>query len=377
MLTRFRFRRSVRRPLLVAVAVAGVLLGRPPAAEASFAAMLTHVIAAVNTAIDTWEKHTRILEDHLDHVGGLTQSFSSLNSAFTTVLQSRGLSNRFRLIDVARAEYLAPNCFRESWVPCTDFNEFEEEAGRELPWRIGSGLTHIARDYSDWERLIGDGWDGVSPLIDGAPPGALFDFAQMLIDRNLVDEFDTLVERGRRHYERGRHLSRAKQHDVATGRAAARQFLYHDSGAAGGYTPLRPAGDMTNCPTAGATTLLGQAYLADCEDPDGSMPLGGTTTTNQHLSDVERRTLEANMAIVSATAEVSALALRLNRALEGLELRSAALIEADQQAARRTRRIRLRMSGNCDSIAYAERCDRGESVGDVATVLAAQIAIGG
>ena len=263
----------VPRPVTVGLLVVVLLIGRPVRAEGSFVAMLAYVIEAVNVSIDTWEKHTRMIEDHLDYVGGLTQSFSDVNDVFRTVVNNRGLRNRFRILDIARSEWYAPNCFRATWVPCTLLREYETEWRRQLPWRIGPGLSFVTQDYSEWEHLVRDGWDGVARLPTQAPANAIFSFNDMLDDDGLRADYERAAERTQARYHRGRRIARVKQADISAGREAAREFLYHDEGEAGGYAPLRPPGNMVVCPGDTATTLLGQAYLADCEDPDPAMPL--------------------------------------------------------------------------------------------------------
>ena len=152
----------LRRRHFVASALLVVLLAAaPPVASASFSAMLAHVIEAVNTAVDIWEKHTRVIEDHLDYAGGLSSSFGTVNTAFQSALATAGLQSRFRLLDIGRSEYFDASCFRGGWQACATLSVFEQAFGQDLDWGIGSSLALAAREYSDWEYQVADTWWGL------------------------------------------------------------------------------------------------------------------------------------------------------------------------------------------------------------------------
>ena len=341
--------------------------------------MLAKVIEAVNTSVDIWEKHTRVIEDHLDHAGGLVQSFGTVNATFQTALAATGLQSHFKFLDVARSEYFATDCFRGKWSGCAQMSVFEDAVGEHLDWRVGSTLGTVAQEYSDIESEIRFAWNGLRPIPGLAPTGASFAMAEAILRMDIVDQVEASRQRSAANYRRGRHRARAKQDGIAAGRQAARQFLYHDAGEAGGFSPSRPLGNMSGCPTDTPETVLGQAYLADCEDGDAAFPLGGDGDTHQHLSDLEGRQLGVSMAVAAANADAARLGLRLQDLFAADEAAQAAEAAQRRRFLERQERLEYALGtrGTCRSHLWYHRCRQGLPVGDPDAFLAAANALGG
>ena len=373
-------RLSRYRAWLVLVLCVVFLLAVPPRLQAStWAVMLAKVIEAVNTSTDIWEKHTRVIEDHLDQAGGLVQSFGSVNATFQTALAATGVQSHFKFLDVARSEYLSTDCFRGRWSGCADMDVFQDAVGENLDWRVGYALNTYATDYSTMEYSIRTGWDGLRPISGLGPGHSPFYLAAHVARMGIVDTVEEARQRAATRYRRARHRARARQDGIAAGRQAARQFLYHDAGEAGSYSASRPLGNMLGCPTDTPETVLGQAYLADCEDGDPAFPLGGDGDTHQHLSDLESRQLAVSMAVAAANADAARLALRLQDILQAAEAQQ----DADAADSRRLVESQERLEyavgtrGTCRSHLWYHRCRQGLPVGDSDDFLAAANALGG
>ena len=136
---------------------------------------------------------------------------------------------------------------------------------------------------------------------------------------------------------------------------------------------------MSGCPTDTPETVLGQAYLADCEDGDSAFPLGGAGDTHQHLSDLEGRQLAVSMAVAAANADAARLALRLQDVFAADEARQVAEAAQRRWSAERQERLEYALGtrGTCASFLWLHRCRQGLAVGDSDAFLAAANALGG
>ena len=331
--------RSYRSWLALLLSLAVLAAVSPRVHASTWAAMLAKVVEAVNTSTDIWEKHTRVIEDHLDQAGGLAQSFGDVNATFQTAIAATGLQSHFKFLDVARSEYFSSDCFQGSWSACAQMSVFQDAVGEQLDWRVGYVLGTGAQTYSELERDIRFAWNGLRLQPGYAPAGAAFALAEHISRLDIYDEVEASRQRAAANYRRARHRARAKQDGIAAGRRAARQFLYHDAGEAGGFSLSRTLGKMSGCPTDTPETVLGQAYLADCEDGDSAFPLGGDGDTHQHLSDLEGRQLAVSMAVAAANADAARLALRLQDVFAADEARQVAEAAQRRWSAERQERL--------------------------------------
>ena len=200
-----------------------------------------------------------------------------------------------------------------------------------------------------------------------------------MAEAGFEEQFDASRDRVAAHYRRGRHRARARQDAYAAGKEGTRQFLYHDVGEGGGFASSRPLGNMADCPDDNPTTVLGQAYLADCEAGNPDMPLGGDGDTHQHLSDLERRHLAVAMEIAAANADAARLALRVQNLLDADDQFQAAQADLLRRRTENLERLRY-FTGDlpgCPTYAYYRRCVQGLPVGDPDAFLAAANALGG
>ena len=153
-------RRAFRRRAAF-VSAAGICLvltaGMPRTADASWSAMLTQAIAQVNEALDTWEKHTRQLEDLVDQGAGMVQPFSELHAGYRELTDTRRLRSLARMGQVYRAGISDPSCFT-SGGDCRGVRDFVPSEIRSLDNR-GDSLFRTAVGYQnlswrEFERLV-------------------------------------------------------------------------------------------------------------------------------------------------------------------------------------------------------------------------------
>ena len=107
--------RLARSPVLrgaSALVLVALIAARPARVDASFTALLTQTVQYVNILIDEWEKHSRILEDHLDRVTGVMQPFSDLHAGVRELTNTSRLRGVLNLARGYRAALTDPDCYR-------------------------------------------------------------------------------------------------------------------------------------------------------------------------------------------------------------------------------------------------------------------------
>ncbi len=306
-----------------------VLVVRPAPVDGSFSVMLGQVTAQVNILIDQWEKHTRILEDHLDKVSGVMQPFSELHAGVRELTDLSGLRSLLSLGRAYRASLLDPACFRYPvGTGCTLVQDFVPPEVRQVQWMgqyaIDDGM-YTAEQLERYAHGTAAGeWSTISEVLNASGVPVLGDLA------DTTNRTQRTVWNARWEARRVRSISSRYRH-------VGRQFLHT------GY----PGRDPADCPgfaTGGAVpadaTLMDQAAAADCLDPlaNADQPLEQAAA---HVSEVEADTLQT----ASTFGVVDMAALELEQAASGIESRNRA--EESAEAARRRKLGRLRNTLPC------------------------------
>ena len=361
---RARLTRS-RRPLAAPFALAVVLLlGAPQASSAQWSAMLPLVIENIHQAIDTWERHSRILEDHLDKAAGVQNAFNDLNLAYTNVRSGFGMplhARPPRFGDLYRAGLVDNRCFRydsatryaecelRSFLDQDDLNRFRYNL-RRLPRTI-DGL----RDYGDYEWAIREGLPDVLDRMD-LPPGPVGDVVRQIPD--IVDVYD----RAERAFNASRWRARRMASVVESGRRAGRQVLQDDR-----RSRANPVSDFLDCLNLGGAsqprTLLAVANDADCTRSESTNidPRGGGDHT-QNVSPNEAANLELQALIVQTTMLASQVESAALVREAGVGFSQEIEDARRENFARRISRIEHAAGDHgdaCFTFAYAEKCANG------------------
>ncbi len=333
---RHRLQAIVRSPWLRGVC-AGVFLvaviSRPVPAAASFSALLTQTIAYVNILIDEWEKHSRILEDHLDRVSGVMQPFSELHAGVRELTDTRGIRSLLRVGQAYRASILDPSCFTGPRLmgtapPCTLVQDF-------LPPEVGgvymdgvyavdaAAYTPQALEQYAHSAAAG-GWRTVRDVLSVIP----HPLAQATVDTGTRVERN--IWRNAWQMRRIRSLANRSQY-------VGSQYLYS--------ARLDPATGCPDVDIATDGTVLDQARGADCLDPAAHVgsPL---EESSAHLSSGEADTLQT----ASMFGIVDQQVIELEHAALQVERRNA----SEQRAEARRRRRLQRVEHTFDCLATGE-----------------------
>ena len=365
---RERVRAVVRSPWtpssLVAVFVA-LFVFRPVPVQASFQALLAQTIEYVSILMDEWEKHSRILEDHLDRVTGIMQPFSDIHAGVRELMDTRGLTRTLRMVDTYRASVANPECYTTFPPPlgCTLQADFTPPEARSLVYTARRGM-HAAGDPLTLFELEEFAFSP-SGLYQG-----MNDVLRASGNDELADRIEEVEENIGRNRTRSRwNMRRVRSVQQRAGHAS-RLYLYTSPQDADGC-PVDPVGIVdahgNEVDVRPDATVLDQVASADCLGSAGHVddPL----EPKAHLSEDEAGLLQANSLIGVAdlvTLQLEAAAVDLAAALEG---RSRA------DARRRSRLAALERRQACigapnPTVAYADStgdCNVGGAVADIDT----------
>lgn len=364
---RERRRRVLRSPavrsvfgLLVVLAV----VARPAPVQGSFQALLAQTVEYVSILVDEWEKHSRILEDHLDRVTGVMQPFSDIHAGVRELMNTRGLMRTMRLVDTYRSSVVNPECYTSFPAPpgCVIQADFTPPEARELDYAARSGF-HAAVNPMTLFELEEFAFDPTAPLqtvadalsLSGNP--ALAGRVQQVQDRIAANRTNARW-----------HMRRARSVEQRTGHAS-RQFLYRgDLDPATGCldTPVAVLDPVTGdeIDVTADATVLDQAVSADCLSSQANVD--APLEPEAHLSSDEAGTLQS--ASLIGIADLASLAVE-SGALSAARREEGSL---RAEGRRRDRLTRLRNRIECargvnGTIAYADgsgNCNVGGAVPD-------------
>ena len=356
-------------PRLVAPILAlGLVFATPGSASASWFAMLPLVGQQISQAVDIWERHARMVEDHLDQVSGLANAYNDINRAYRTVrgtLSHLGIGERApRLGDLYRAGFVNERCLTYNGAgniaDCAlrdltggEFHRFEWQV-RSLPGNL-SGL----QDFSTYEQALRNNWDGEFPELPSGPLGDRVNETILGVDAAVAPSMrlHAATARGRALFHQGRRRARRMAAAVDYGRRAATQML-EQPGRTGSVTD-----DFGGCGSVASSgmTVLVAAMRADCTRSTAGNGPRGSADGSANLSEEESQMISVQVQIAQTMLEAS----QLEQALLAYEGRLAARLEAVDMRREEQRRSRLRLSaaaGNvpgCVTYAYAAECAAG------------------
>ena len=304
------------------------ILARPAPVTASFTALLGQTIAYVNILIDEWEKHSRILEDHLDKVTGIVQPFSQLHAGVRELTDLSRIKPLLKLGDSYRTSLMNPDCYRYP-VPsdCTLQGDFDPPELRATyydgVYAIGSG-TYNAYELEQRVRNIGT-YDSVRGMfaatgLDQHPSVAEIFRTADRVQRNIWD--------AQWKYRRARSIAARTRH-------VARPFIYSAPLGPDGCPVVNDAGlretDLDDDLLVYRPTFMDQVRHSDCLDPTAHLeePL---EEERAHTSSSEAATMQT--AALFGVVDQTALALEREAArIEELNARD------ERTEARRRRRL--------------------------------------
>ena len=377
----------------ILVLLAGVL--RPPAADASWVAMLSQATATVNEALDQWEKHTRMLEDWMDQASGMMQPFTELHAGYKELTDTRRLRSMARMGQVYRAGLSDPAC----WNPTGDCKAVRDFVPAEIR-RMDQGAMGLfrsannIRDGLSWREMeyivrmnLGSTESGVGGawIRDDAPPWVRETVdAQHGVERtmarikyNKVRSFSNL-RRSQRLISRYEHLGNdvmrvSRETGVGSGARSdpdvSADYSREGAGSGDGVGAVvcNAGSDATSLVTGtGARshfvdeagngmkggTVLGQLMELDCagamagpDQPHDPLEPGA------HVSPTEIENLAAGIGLWSAQMAATMLedsALELSRAAMGRQSRENARRARAEEEQRRMGCPQAPMYLNCD-----------------------------
>ena len=356
------------RPFAAAALVAVAFLASPRPASAQWSAMLPIIVAQVNEAVDIGMSHMDMIDDQINHVAGIQNAFSNLNSAYQTVRGHLGLPGSVpRMRDMFTTGFFSSDCFLAGSVFDVTVCEFQGMSHRrtgggrafyDFAYNVPSSISgnvealRTARDWRDWEDIVRVRWDPTAPRDPRAagrraplPPGVIVDG---VVEPATAADLDIHTNR---LFERARLQARQAATAATAGRHASRQVLWDPR------QTLAPT-SLDGCVGGEPETLLGAALDADCTPSTGS---NNPSDPTENLSDMEARMLGLQTLLVQTTMLASQVELRALREQQRLDLE----VElADLQRERyRDRAQRLAAvndpSSACPSYAYYHACMAG------------------
>ena len=331
--------------------------------------MLPLVGEQIAQAIDIWERHSRVIEDHLDHMAGLNNAFNEINRTYLTVrrdLSTLGIGQRApRLGDLYRAGFVDDSCLTYdspgNLLNC-ELRDFTGGEFHRFEWHIRNlpGALSGLRNFSAYERAVRRGWQGQFPRVRSGPLADRVNDTILGVDRAVAPSLRLreATARGRALFHAGRRRARRIAAAMDYGRRAASQMM-DQPGRVGPVTD-----DFADCGSiAGAgMTVLVAALRADCtrSTPSSSDPRGSENGT-VNLSETEAQQISVQVQITETMLAASDLEL----ALLDYEGRLAAQVEAADLRREALRRSRTRFSAaagdvpGCVTYAYGAECAAG------------------
>ena len=373
---RARRRRLLRSPLFRTVlgvfAVVAVLL-RPVPVQGSFQALLAQTVEYVSILVDEFEKHSRVLEDHLDRATGMMQPFSDIHAGVRELMDTRGLMRTTRMVDNYRSSVVNPECYRTFPAPpgCVLQADFTPPEARSLLYTSRRGFHDATNPMTLFE--LEEYAFTPSGLFKGMTDALRFSGNGDLADE--IADTDARIAANRKRARWNLRRARSVQHRSAH---ASRLHLYKgDTGPDGcPVTPLAVTdADGKEIDVAPDTTVFDQAIAADCLP--ASANVDNPLESQAHLSEDEAGTLQ--------TASLIGIADLIVLDIENIALQQSARLEGQARAdARRRDRLAATMrrldclAGPNPTIAYSDGsgdCNVGGAVADVAARLAAVSAV--
>ena len=373
---RARRRRLFRSPLfrtVLGVFVVVAVVARPVPVQGSFQSLLVQTIEYVSILVDEFEKHSRVLEEHLDRATGMMQPFSDIHAGVTELMDTRGLMRTMRMVDSYRSSVANPECYRSFPPPagCELQADFTPPEARSVLYTARRGF-HDATDPMTLFELEEYAFTP-SGLFKGMTDALRFSGnAELAAD---IADTDARIAANRKRARWNVRRARSVQHRAGH---ASRLHLYKGETGPDGC-PITPIAltdaEGNEVDVAPDTTIFDQVIAADCLS--SSANVGSPTESQAHLSEAEAGTLQ--------TASLIGMADMVALDLEGIALQQGARIEGQARAdARRRDRLAATMrrlsclDGPNPTIAYSDGsgdCNVDGAVADVAARLAAVSAV--
>lgn len=357
--------RLARSPLLraaSALVLVALILARPARVDASFTALLTQTVQYVNILIDEWEKHSRILEDHLDRVTGVMQPFSDLHAGVRELTNTSRLRGVLNLARGYRAALTDPDCYRSYPVPpdCGLLYDFEP--------------PELRSTYYNGRYTIVNGRYTAQQLEDAVYDPDYFDLGTRLysfVNPSLAAEIlrtririEGNINRTRWNLRRGRALTHRARY-------LSSDFLYMGERGADDC-PVDPITDADGNMASGDVTFMDQIAAADCLSARANVhtPLA----EGAHLSQAEAATIQTGAML--GQADLAAVQLEADTEADRRRLLAAERAEARRREQLRRRETRLGcLQADDPTLLYAESGGGCGVRADVAARAAAQAAV--
>ena len=381
-----------RRGAAVLLFAAAVFFAAPRDASAQWPKILASVIENVNQLTDQFEKHSRIIEDHLAQATGLVGSFSSLNQAWRSWHSGSAYGRRGdRMVDVFHAHVADPNCYHRRSVAgaaaCTTMSAFIPNGARQLMWKLpytAYNVQNFVGGLPHWsfEDVVRAGWNGliVGLSYDQDNPQRAQRY-QAVFD--AVRDSSHAVYRVRRSVNRNMQAGRWMMASVAQARHASQQVTMLDTSPLALASPLLTAGGALRDATGGSVgcaglgfgatgtrgtprTLLAQAMTADCNNnPTANLPMSGDQTVDaqrgMHLSGTEASTIRLGAEIVKTQQMAAELELRLIHEAQALDQVDMIVDAGRRQIRHNLNRAQMAAQpGACGERAFAWAAECGE-----------------
>ena len=279
--------RPWRSRLVAGVVVTTLSLSVAAPGEAGFKALLAQLVTYVNILVDEWEKHSRILEDHLEQAAGVMQPFTDIHAGVKELVDTTPdlFHSTARLVESYKAGLTDPGCY--SIPPNCGFQaDFLPPELRDVVYTARYGIPAGAQyTIAELEQFVfgANGYDRGSlgnVLTTIGHPRA----AEIVRSTATLDYQET----------QSRWTSRRLRSAAARGAELVRQYL---------VTGPR---DANGCPTSPTPNLIDQAAAADCLSATSNIasPLAAS---NAHLSPTEAGMIQASS--LMSLVEMSALEL--------------------------------------------------------------------
>ena len=316
---RERRRRLFRSPLLRAgfgVAILLAVIARPVAVQGSFQVLLAQTVEYVAVLVDEFEKHSRILEDHMDRATGILQPFSDIHAGINELRDTRGIVRTFRMVDSYRSSMMNPECFASFPPPpgCELQADFMPPEARALDYTARRGFHDVQNPMTLFELEE----YAFSPAgLTKAMTDALVFTGNPQLAADVAD-VDGRIAANRRRARWNLRRARSIQH--RTGHASRLHLYKGELGPDG--CPVAPLaitdaeGNEIDVPAE--TTLLDQAIGADCLP--ASAHVGDPTNPQAHLSEDEAGALQTGSlvgAVDLVALDLESLAFTIGKGLEG------------------------------------------------------------